>query len=321
MDSQNIYLDALIYSQMQQSGAAAVNKELLERTRRGRWRQYQIAKRTRTYYLPVEVNLTGVSGQNVTGYSDSVNHDLILVAATGNCQSANFRVTVRETGQNRLWASDPVSPAALFGDVANSTQRYLRYPVPYLLPAQSQLAVTIINDSATTQVVTLIFQCLWIEDDVRTGGISADAALDESVQRFIASGEPQHSVVVNMVVPFTSGASERVTAKSTQVNSPLLVVGVQQNLNTKTGAPLTEGPTARFTDLSSLQSFSSEEIPLWAQANYSLSDPVPWLYLPKPFLLRPNGVLRGDFTNMAGTTGALSQPLNAGRVSFLCRTP
>lgn len=289
----------------------------VQRIKMRRYMQYLTSKVARPYFLPITFTFAGVAGQQVTLNTTGVNGRLIVVKATTNA-ATTFLVGVKETYTNRLLQSTLVPPTSLFSNTTNTTEKYFTFPAPLVLENNATLELTIRDTVGSTQSTWFVFWCIWCPDEQFVSGNEWDRQLDEYVLDSIRSDTDYRRAkpfVLDMRVPFTTTAGERVVGTTQQQQEPLLIYGIQQNLVTKNAAFIAGGLTANFQDLATNYLWATQEIPLWAFADF-VTEPEQYMPFPYPLLVRPGTQMRGFFTNMSG-----GDEIGANDIQFICGTP
>jgi len=284
--------------------------ELADRLKRARIATYQQAKSARPVLLTASVTLDGTTNPK-TCFTEDFGRPLMIVSGSSNAPYT-VRVSVRSTTDKTLWTSTPVPPISLFSNPGNTTKRYFDFPRTVPLAPREQLAITVQNPGSEAQDVTFYFWAIELTNEVLP---VEDARVDRDVIAAIQNDSSGQTYILDISPAFTRTSAERVYAQSVKVELPLLVYGIAQQINPKSGVFSTDGVKLRLTDMSARYAFSNNPEQIWAWGNY-FTDAEQYIYLPKPYLLRPYSQLQGEFVN------SVSDPVDGTLPLFLlCRTP
>lgn len=291
-------------------------RNLISRIQNVREREYLLSKVARPYFFTAEVTLTGTgANEEKSGFSTTIGHDLIIVAATSNAPSADVLVSVRDTTQDRKLTAEYVPPTALFSSLQNTTERYFRWTAPVTIKAGGQIQVNVRALTAVTQTITFGFMAIWVADEVWRGGNQQDKELDAWVMKLIKENSMQQPYVLKMNSGLTGVANETPAPQTTTpFNKPFLLCGIQQSIANKTGSFITDPPTLQIVDQSSNYLFSNTAQKIWQLGNY-ITDPEQFIALPYPYLVRPNAQLLGLFKNSP------ADAVTGGQVIYVGKTP
>lgn len=272
---------------------------------------YYDARDYRPYWQQIQTDMTGVANQTVTGRTPTLDQDVVIAGLTSNAPAAGLLYSLQNETTRTDFQVNPTPPTALFADVQRTTERYYRVFPQIYQQANNRLKLTVKN-SATAPVTQLVTNSLMGTTAVEPSkartqyDLDLDADVAKRIEAMI-SGDPSQMIpaapfILQMDVPFTGVASERIQNRRTeQFSRPLLIFGAQHDFGVKSDL-VTVGPTAQFTSMDQRYTWSLEEQFIWAFAD-APTEPEQWIMYPRPILIRPNSQISANFTN--GTAGGV----------------
>lgn len=286
-----------------------INKAKQDQIRQLWMKCYYDARDFRPYWQQIQLAMTGVANQTVIGRTPTIDQDIVIAGLTSNAPAAGQLISLQNETTRQDYQVNPTPPTALFGDVQRTTERYFPVFPQIYQQANNRLKLTAKNDATApiTQTVTYsLMGTTAIEPSLARTQYDLDLDADVALRiEQMITGDPAQMIpaqpfILQMDVPFTNTASERVLNRRTeQFSRPLLIFGAQHDFAAKETIALL-GPTAQFTSMDQRYVWSLEEQFIWSFAD-APTEPEQWIMFPRPILVRPNSQIQGNFTN--GTAG------------------